>query len=1059
MCVNKLIVLGITLFVLAVPVSQAQVDTALAHAYFIKSACFAEESKTDSALYYQILAHQGFEIKNQKNRAAECSVHSIRYLINLDRFNEADFLLKSTLSSLRADLDADTNSSRYAKVLCAEGLLFYRQNRVPEAKKSYLRALSIFERLLNFNYQKLAEVYNNVGMVLQHLHEFSDAKVALKKAIHINTQFDGFFSSSNINPFTNLGIVEFRLQNLDKAAFYFNHALEISKKNNGENHDLTARCCTNLARVFTRKGDMVSAEECYEETIRIRSSIFGEDHPKLIEPYSHLAFAMGNQGKLEEAIEVQKRCAKLAQTYFGLRNQVYLDNQRKLAILYFRTEHFDSAFKLISNIYEIESIQDFAQISNDPGILNYLGLWQSKLQNFGLASDIRGEAIKQEIEKHGSKHYAVAKSYSRLSRVYRMAGKLDSAIVANNSALEANALNFEYQSGNLSALLDHDILNHHTLVEILNARSLILSLMIEDTKDILLCHELMDITKLRLPLAREIHSQTAIRQANDYAGFNSEQVYFEALRSMDQLHSIGNKRELNQWTYQCIEESKWLSLSGIIRASGVSEYKNVSAPILNLQKTTNKALVNAEKQRFEAEQVGRKDSLLVALNTSILQHKHRLDSIARVIKKSNPRFHQSFFNTQITSLDEVQKKLDTETSIVEYLVGNDHVYMLLINSDSVIFKQVLRDSLFEDRIHSFRRHIYGDWLTGGQKSSSGNQGQKAFVSEATELYDILLRPFETNLKKHLVIVPDKELHFVPFEALIKSRPPNDQDIKTYDYVLKNHVVQYQHSVTLYSELKKKRGRSRAKGIMAMAPSYLDESPPATDLMAVRSGLRFLKYNVSEVEEINKITSADLFVGENATKTRFLEEASKYQIIHLSTHGKANDPLGDYSFIAFTESNDSTDQDYKLYVRELYNMDLNADMVVLSACETGIGEIKRGEGIVGMGRGFAHAGARSIVSSLWNVNDAQTAGLMAQFYQNLKAGLRKDEALREAKLTYLKNEWPADPFFWAGFVAMGDMAPIDLDGSNRKFWWLGLLIIVALGLLYQKNRKRPIPEAA
>jgi CHAT domain-containing protein len=153
-------------------------------------------------------------------------------------------------------------------------------------------------------------------------------------------------------------------------------------------------------------------------------------------------------------------------------------------------------------------------------------------------------------------------------------------------------------------------------------------------------------------------------------------------------------------------------------------------------------------------------------------------------------------------------------------------------------------------------------------------------------------------------------------------------------------------------------------------------------------------------------------------------AGDYRILHLATHGRADNRVGDYAFLAFSEIKDSIENEL-LYVKDLYNLELNADLVVLSACETGIGKLQRGEGIISLARAFAYAGAKSIVTTLWEVNDKSTSELMRYFYRELKLGKDKDEALRLARQRYFDKAAPRGlhPFFWAAFVPVGDMRPV------------------------------------
>lgn len=196
------------------------------------------------------------------------------------------------------------------------------------------------------------------------------------------------------------------------------------------------------------------------------------------------------------------------------------------------------------------------------------------------------------------------------------------------------------------------------------------------------------------------------------------------------------------------------------------------------------------------------------------------------------------------------------------------------------------------------------------------------------------------------------------------------------------------------------------------------------ILTFRKAFSALEASGEEVITASKIWKGDYYISSEATEDKFKKVADNYRIIHLSTHGVADNRAGDYSYLAFAQVPDSVENEL-LYVRDLYNMHLNADLVILSACETATGEMKLGEGIISLARAFAYAGAKSMVTSLWVANDVTTKNLMREFHTYLKKGLPKAQALRLAKLRYLDKHAGevSHPFFWAGFVPIGDMSPI------------------------------------
>ncbi len=221
-------------------------------------------------------------------------------------------------------------------------------------------------------------------------------------------------------------------------------------------------------------------------------------------------------------------------------------------------------------------------------------------------------------------------------------------------------------------------------------------------------------------------------------------------------------------------------------------------------------------------------------------------------------------------------------------------------------------------------------------------------------------------------------------------------------------------------------------------------------MAVRGEPYNLKGTLKEVESISKLfADSDLYINESASKASFKNMSNNYSILHLSMHSFINDQDSELSSLVFSDS----DLDYELYISELYGLNLNADMAVLSACNTGVGQLKTGKGIVSMTTAFTAAGVPSVLSSLWSAPDAATEKIMTSFYDHLKKGETKNKALKNAKLDYLKNTDDPNlkhPYYWAGFVLTGDTSVI-VTATN--YWWYISVVLVLVGLLFLILKRR------
>ena len=502
------------------------------------------------------------------------------------------------------------------------------------------------------------------------------------------------------------------------------------------------------------------------------------------------------------------------------------------------------------------------------------------------------------------------------------------------------------------------------------------------------------------------------------------------------------------------EQMKGQSLRQSMIEADAQQFGGLPQHLINMEYDLDVGITYHEKRLFEAKTTSNvvNDSLIDVHKSQLFRFQLQKDSLLEVFENDYPDYYQLKYSRSVVNIDEIQSMLDTDEALIEYFVGDTGVYAFSIKKYQADVIEIPIDFSLKKGVRELRESIYGYWITGSQSDEMYGLATDQYRETARLLHEKLIEPLGTGLPKKLIIIPDGILDYLPFETLLSETPKVGDQFGDYEYLLKEYQISYNYSATLWHELNKRESGKSRKSMLCYAPAFENDTAYVQDLVSLRNGLRNLKFNTEEAVAVNNIIGGDLYIGRDATEADFLTRADEYRIIHLSTHGKANDKMGDYSFIAFSEIADSTLDNERLYVRELYNMDIDADMVVLSACETGLGELRRGEGIIGLARGFTYAGARSTVTSLWSVDDAQTAKLMKRFYVYIKNGLDKDEALRQAKLDRIAEGVHADPYFWASFVAAGNMNPIDLTAPFK--WWyagLGILGIMLLGFGWRRIR--------
>ncbi|HXV64894.1 MAG TPA: CHAT domain-containing protein, partial [Vicinamibacteria bacterium] len=326
---------------------------------------------------------------------------------------------------------------------------------------------------------------------------------------------------------------------------------------------------------------------------------------------------------------------------------------------------------------------------------------------------------------------------------------------------------------------------------------------------------------------------------------------------------------------------------------------------------------------------------------------------------------------------------------------------------------------------------------------------------ARALYETLLEPVEAWLPEggELIVVPDDLLFYLPFEALVVDGGSAEHryDFSAATFVVERYAVSYSPSASLLDP-RLRRPREFARGLLAFGNPAFDttaeDQPPLPSAEA-------------EVEAIRDAFGGHVngvYIGGEATEAVFKQEAEHYGVLHFATHFLSDDRQPLYSRILLAPT-DGAANDGSLQTYEIFDAKLNADLAVLSACNTGLGRLRKGEGLIGISRAFLYAGVPSLVVSLWSVDDEATAKIMARFYEGLHSGASKKQALRQAKLDYLEASEgdKKDPFYWAPFVLNGDWQPLTLPATSRsRPPWMPVVVgcsgLVVVFLFIKKRRR-------
>lgn len=436
------------------------------------------------------------------------------------------------------------------------------------------------------------------------------------------------------------------------------------------------------------------------------------------------------------------------------------------------------------------------------------------------------------------------------------------------------------------------------------------------------------------------------------------------------------------------------------------------------------------RQELTAEQREREDAILLAtsrvqrelfrekvasarqkeLKESLAKSERDLDLFQTELRKSGNRYVAGQYAEVWDAKRIGREVLDKDTVLLEYAIGEKESYVWAVTEGGLSNAVLPGKKLVEEQVEAYRRQV--------SKPVSGltvNQAMARADLESKKLYQMLVAPLEATLtgKKRLMIVPDGVLSYLPFEVLqSKSR------------LIERFSISYAPSASAVEGLRERNlnRKQPERSLLAFAdPALVGSQGASAERGFSYQSLPQARLEVAGIQSLFPAAATSVFVGKEAqeqkVKTARLED---FRFVHFAAHGYFDEERPARSGIVLAQDGESGNDGF-LQAAEVMRLRLNADLVTLSSCDSGLGKLLDGEGVMGLSRAFFYAGAQSLVVSLWKVNDAATSELMKRFYANLKAGLPRDEALRQAKLALMKSGNAAwrHPYFWAAFVFVGD----------------------------------------
>lgn len=911
------------------------------------------------------------------------------------KFLQANQVLDKLLKRLKEENGEDNffSSTYQTKAKVVQSLGNYKESSML-ARQSLLISLKAHDSL------KIADSYNTIGVNHYFESDYDSTTFYYEKSLEIKRKIKTDPYALAVSTY-NLALVYDDLGQASKAMELYKQAENYLIKSK-QSKNFLSDVYVGMALIYFYSGDISKAELYAEKAMEKGLISYGEFNPNMTFVYTTYANILEAEKKYDESIALLEKNLKIRMATYGELHRWTCETYYDLANAYVLIKNYDKAEIYYKKAIEIgKKINSRQYLANARNFLAQLYL--DREIHLDESERLLQVSLETNIDIYGYKSDLVAENYLQLAKLYKLKGDASLFQANINESLEAA----NYIRDDLGSVIGP--------LQAIDALSLVSDWNNErfekdhDIKHLIDSYELVD---QKTSLIK--HTQNNFSSDHSRIDFaNKYREVFESDLGLCWLlyHETLDHKYL-QKAFELSETNRNTTLLKGLQGIEYRAYGEIPRNKLELERSTKKALEKVKMDIFFEKSSSEPDKQYYRslLDERILLS-NKLDSIYKDFYKNYPKFENISSAKEFIKIEEVQANLDDDTQVITYFLGEKSLFSFNITKDSIsLLRADIADKLV-NITNDFKNHL----------SKRDNIDELSY-----DLFMYLMGQQLDRDKRNLIIVPDNVLNYIPFEILRSS----DGSL-----LLDKYDISYDSSARLFLELKKEFFKyDAALNWAGFAPTYLEEEA--------------LSSSMEEINEIAGLTNGIKFIGEAATKENFILRNKEFSIIHFAMHAKIDNDNPLYNSLLF--------EDGELTASEIYNSNSKANLVVLSACNTGFGKIEKGEGVMSMARAFHYSGIPSVIMSLWKVPDKETKMIMIDFYRYLKKGESKSEALRMAKISYLdknKGSILSHPYYWSGFVLNGNTDPLEIDNATSLWGWVVLAIfgILLMGYFYKKYR--------
>lgn len=923
----------------------------------------------------------------------------------------------------------DSTSADYADHLNLIGVVYRQQGKLLQSANTLEKVLTIREQLYGAQHNSVASVLNNLGVTYRNLGLYNEAADIYHQALEIRKEILGPDHPDIASLYLNMGVLYLGKLEFGTSIEYLNQALNIYQLDSKLYQDKILAVYNNLAIVYRHKGAHQEAEAYYRKALNEYENLSGDYNEYIGDIYVNWSNIYSDHQQYDRALDLLQESLKNYHKVLQPDHPKITVAANNLGRTYFEAEDYEAANQVLTDLYQLiednsEQKVRMANLNNDLADVYFR---KGDLQNAFMHNQ---KALELQKELFNSESYRLAYSYNKLAEIASAKGQTEEALTYIQQAMASNHANYEANSSAKIPPSAQGFIKYDYFVESLmlfaqlsakkgDAKSLLQAKMYFDIADSVLVQMRDELVSWedKITLSQQIFevSEATIENQIQLVAATGDTRYWEA-------------------AFERSEKSKNNILAQSIQANQARRFFGMPDSLIHLEDR-----FQSDINYYKLVLLEEPDSLEEALfQEKLFEAQRSYRGLVKQMEEDYPYYFQLKYDRSVPRISAIQYAMPEKTALISYFTGSANLYCFVITkNDFQVYQSPIDDDFFDQQV-GFRKSItYLDDLFYEDYCNLARSLQKT-------LFPFTLDPDIESL----VIVPDGNLSKLPFEALLTKdvQQKSTPDFSALPYLIKEHNVHYELSATMYYQEKSLQSalETSGTGLMAFAPVFAEpqeldlfktetRDPLPTDL-DVENGRdvtldgKYVKALPGTAEEVQSIVKMFQEKGETVSAYLFQEASEKQlkssalkkqQYIHIATHGFINEKQPDLSGLMFYP-NSSDSEDHILYSGEVYGLNLNADLVVLSACETGLGQVARGEGLLGLSRAFRYAGADHLIVSLWKVEDKATANLMAGFYKDLLEAESPHftQPLHRSKLDMIASKTYSHPYYWSAFVLIG-----------------------------------------